>query len=194
LDESQTSERVAVNKAQEGDAEAFAVLVRAYQRRAVSVAYRLLNNMEDAADVAQDAFVKAFRNLGQLEDADKFGAWLLRIVGNLSLNFRRARSLRSAVSLDGDFFEDSDAPDAATKFRLVARQDEDTEQGRQMQRLVQEAIATLPEKQALSLILFSVEGLPQKQVAEIVECSVELVKWNVFQARKKLRTLLADHL
>ncbi len=194
MDESKASERATVNKAQGGDADAFAELVRAYQRRAVSVAYRLLNNIEDASDVAQDAFVKAFRSLGQLEDADKFGSWLLRIVGNLSLNFRRARSLRKAVSLDGDFSTVTDAPDPATKFRLVAPDDVDVEQGQEMHRLVREAIATLPEKQALSLILFSVEGLPQKQVAEIVECSVELVKWNVFQARKKLRALLSDQL
>ncbi len=194
MNESKTSERATVEKAQGGDADAFAELVRAYQRRAVSVAYRLLNNIEDASDVAQDAFVKAFRSMGQLEDAEKFGSWLLRIVGNLSLNFRRARSLRSAVSLDGDFSSDNDAQDAASKFRLVAPDDDDTEQGHEMQGLVRDAIAKLPEKQALSLILFSVEGLPQKQVAEIVECSVELVKWNVFQARKKLRELLSGQL
>lgn len=194
MDESKASERATVKKAQGGDADAFAELVRAYQRRAVSVAYRLLNNIEDASDVAQDAFVKAFRSLGQLQDAEKFGSWLLRIVGNLSLNFRRARSLRSAVSLDGDLSADSNTPGAATKFRLVAKDDVGDGQGQELHRLIREAIAKLPEKQALSLILFSVEGLPQKQVAEIVECSVELVKWNVFQARKKLREWLAEQL
>jgi len=59
---------------------------------------------------------------------------------------------------------------------------------------VGEAIGRLPEKQRLALILFSIEGLPQKEVAEILECSVELVKWNVFQARKTLRKTLAGYL
>ena len=56
------------------------------------------------------------------------------------------------------------------------------------------AIAELPEKQRLALVLFSIEGLPQKEVAEILECSLELVKWNVFQARKHLREQLAEYL
>ena len=56
------------------------------------------------------------------------------------------------------------------------------------------AIARLPEKQRLSLILFAIEGLPQKEVADILECGVEAVKWNVFQARKKLKDELAEYL
>jgi RNA polymerase sigma-70 factor (ECF subfamily) len=59
---------------------------------------------------------------------------------------------------------------------------------------VSRAMETLPEKQRLSLILFSIEGMPQKDVAEILDCSLELVKWNVFQARKKLKELLEEYL
>jgi len=59
---------------------------------------------------------------------------------------------------------------------------------------VEAAIAELPEKQRLSLVLSSVEGVPQKEVAEILDCSVELVKWNVFQARKTLKRVLAPYL
>ena len=59
---------------------------------------------------------------------------------------------------------------------------------------ISDALATLPDKQRLSLVLFSVEGMPQKEVAEVLECSVELVKWNVFQARKKLKDLLEVYL
>ena len=63
----------------------------------------------------------------------------------------------------------------------------------ELERAIDAAMEQLPEKQRLTLILFSVEGLPQKEVAEILECSVELVKWNVFQARKKLKELLGDY-
>ena len=64
----------------------------------------------------------------------------------------------------------------------------------ELKQAISEAMEQLPEKQRLALILFSVEGLPQKEVAEVLDCSVELVKWNVFQARKKLRVLLKEHL
>jgi RNA polymerase sigma-70 factor (ECF subfamily) len=59
---------------------------------------------------------------------------------------------------------------------------------------IQRAIEALPDKQRLALVLFSIEGLPQKEVAAVLDCSVELVKWNVFQARKKLREALGDYL
>ncbi|UCC31361.1 MAG: sigma-70 family RNA polymerase sigma factor, partial [Phycisphaerales bacterium] len=64
----------------------------------------------------------------------------------------------------------------------------------ELQSAVNEAMERLPDKQRLALILFSVEGMPQKEVAEILECSVELVKWNVFQARQKLKEMLKAYL
>ena len=84
-----------------------------------------------------------------------------------------------------------------TTGRTLIRRPEDDENGplpAEMQSAVSDAIATLPDKQRLALILFSVEGMRQKEVAEILECSVELVKWNVFQARQKLKTLLEEFL
>src|SRR3989304_5032746 len=98
--ETSASEISAVRRAQGGDVDAFAELVKQYQRRTVSVAYRLLGNIEDASDVSQDAFVRAYRNLAQLDDPSRFGPWLLGVVSNLALNFRRARKSRSATSLD----------------------------------------------------------------------------------------------
>jgi len=180
-----------VLRAKDGDADAFGELVRIHQRRAVSVAYRLLGNTSDAADAAQDAFVRAYRSLSQLEDPGKFSAWLMRIVSNLALNFRRGRATRSAKSLE-DFGEESNR-DAASGLKLVGERDESPEATRETHNAISEALEKLPDKQRLALILFSVEGLPQKEVAEILECSVELVKWNVFQARQKLRELLAEH-
>lgn len=183
-----------------GEAAAFDELVRRYQRRAVAVAYRLLGNLHDAADVAQDAFLRAYRRLDSLEDHRRFGPWLLRIVSNLSLNFRRSRETgvaRSAVTLD-------DVVERAEEFRSATGEPLGTRLGGsvggdeagsdEMREAVGRAIEQLPDKQRLSLVLFCIEGLPQKQVAEILECSVELVKWNVFQARKTLRKLLAEHI
>jgi len=184
-----------VRKAQKGDVEAFSSLVRLYQRRVVSVAYRLLGNGEDARDVAQDAFVRAYRALGQLEDANRFGPWLMRVVSNLSLNFRRSRKLRAAVSLDGSPENPSIADDPSAGHRQLKGNKVDAGiMAEETSGAIQVAMAQLPEKQRLALILFSVEGMPQNEVAEILDCTVELVKWNVFQARKKLKEALADYL
>ena len=184
--------RTLVCRAQAGDAEAFAGLVRAYQRQVLSVAYRLLGNTEDARDVSQDAFIRAFRSLSQLEDPSRFGPWLMRVVTNLSLNFRRSRHLRRVVSLDeqpslaGAVVED--------KRRTEVWEGETGALSEELHAEVSRAIEGLPERQRLALILFSVEGMPQKDVAQILECSIELVKWNVFQARRKLKEILADFL
>lgn len=181
-----------VQRAQAGEAEAFADLVRRYQRRAVSVAYRLLGNIEDASDVSQDAFVRAYRSLSQLEDPARFGGWLMKVVTNLSLNFRRARSLRATAWLDDEALANVERLDPRTNLRAVSDSaGGDEALPEELHGAVTAALGQLPEKQRLALVLFSVEGLPQKEVAEILDCSVELVKWNVFQARKKLKDALA---
>jgi len=184
-----------VNRARNGDSEAFDALVRTYQRQVISVAFRLLGNGEDAQDVGQEAFVRAYRSLPQLADPSRFAPWLMRTVTNLALNFRRARRLRSAASLD-ESEGLLDTARTATDGRPVVgnRQANAGPLPDEVHGAVTRAIETLPDKQRLALVLFSVEGMPQKDVAEILDCSAELVKWNVFQARKKLKELLAEYL
>ena len=83
-----------------GKRAAFDVLVGRYQRQAVAVSYRLLGNSHDALEVTQDAFIKAFSSLATLQKPEAFGGWLMRIVSNLSLNYRRSRKTRSQLPLD----------------------------------------------------------------------------------------------
>jgi RNA polymerase sigma-70 factor (ECF subfamily) len=176
-----------------GDRTAFDQLIERYQRQATAVAYRLLGNLHDALEVCQDAFLRAYRNLGTLEDERRFGPWLLRIVTNLSLNFRRARAAGGRrVS-----FEDCILDDGRPRAELLADSPNSDERpgaktaADELSTFLHEAIAELPEKQRMALVLFSIEQLPQKEVAEIMDCGVEAVKWHVFQARRKLRERLA---
>src|SRR5881396_919961 len=82
-----------------GRRDAFDTLIRRYQRQAVAVSYRLLGNSHDALEVTQDAFLKAFSSLETLQKPEAFGGWLMRIVSNLSLNYRRSRKTRTSVPL-----------------------------------------------------------------------------------------------
>src|SRR3954469_9014646 len=88
-----------VEAAQRGDRKAFDELIRKYQKQAVSVSYKLLGNTNDALEVTQDAFLKAYTSLKTLEKPGAFGGWLMRIVSNLSLNYRRSRTTRKSVPL-----------------------------------------------------------------------------------------------
>src|SRR5690349_11385257 len=83
----------------DGNRAAFDDLIRRYQRQAVAVSYRLLGNSSDALEVTQDAFLKAFTSLATLQKPEAFGGWLMRIVSNLSLNYRRSRKTRASVPL-----------------------------------------------------------------------------------------------
>jgi RNA polymerase sigma-70 factor, ECF subfamily len=175
-----------VRQAQQGNRQFFDMLIRRYQRQAVSVAYRLLGNTEDAMEVTQDAFIKGFTSLATLQKPEAFAGWLMRIVSNLSLNYRRSRKTRLALPLE-DLVAGSEPAGSTSQSPAHLLQ------SRELGRGIQEALAQLPEKQRLAIVLFTIEQLPQKQVAEAMECSVEAVKWYVFQARKKLKTLLKDH-
>jgi RNA polymerase sigma-70 factor (ECF subfamily) len=181
-----------------GQRKAFDELIRRYQRQAVAVSYRLLGNSQDSLEVTQDAFLKAFTSLATLNKPEAFGGWLMRIVSNLSLNYRRSRKTRSQLPLDdllgpmhGDQTETSGAgsewmsgPDDPVR-RL-----ESQEMGQRLKR----ALEQLPEKQRLAIIMFTIDEMPQKDVAEALQCSVEAVKWHVFQGRKKLKEMLKEHL
>lgn len=173
-----------------GDLAAYDRLIERYQRRAVAVSYRLLGKMDDAMDVSQDAFLRAFKALATLEQAERFGPWLMRIVSNLSLNFRRARKPMLSLTT-GDDDEGREERELAGRKGTHDGPDE-VMQSFEAESAISKAMESLPEKQRLALILFAIEEVPQKEVAEILECSVEMVKWNVFQARRTLKKLLAE--
>lgn len=180
-------------RVRQGDHDAFASLVRRYQPRANAVAYRLLNHREDAMEIVQDAFLKAYRSIESLQSPERFGSWLLRIVSNLSLNRRRSRALRKSLSLDAprdhtDQADSHDRPDPRQHSPLAEAI------GSDLQDALQDAIDALPDAQRLALVLFSLEEMPQKDIAHILDCSVEAVKWNVFAARKSLRATLEERL
>lgn len=182
-----------VRAARKGQLAAFDRLVERYQRQATAVAYRLLNNMDDAMEIVQDAFLNAFDKLESLSEPGRFGPWLLRIVSNLSLNRRRARMLRRAASLDAADEENSDRPELNLADERTAGPEAQAS-AKDVQRLIAKALDELPEMQRQALVLFSIQEMPQKEVAAILGCSVEAVKWHVFTARKKLKDKLKDYL
>ena len=171
-----------------GDVESFETLIRRYERQAAAVSYRLLGNRSDSEDVLQNAYLKAYQALDSLQDPDRFGPWLLRIVSNLSLNYRRQRASRSTLSLTATDTEKSDpASQMADGSALLPDQVLISDE---LKDAITFAMETLPQKQQLALTLFSIQGMPQKEVAEVMRCSVEAVKWHVFTARKALREKL----
>ena len=183
-----------VESALGGDASAFDQLMRRYERRVVAAAVRLVGDMHDAVEIAQEVFLRAFRRLASLNEPARFGAWLLRITTNLALNYRRSRATtRAMTSLDGGVSATADSSlhdtlpgrDGPLAARLHAAE---------LLERTRDAIERLPARQRTALVLSSIEARPQREIAEQMGCSVEAVKWHVFQARKRLRETLGRQL
>ncbi len=190
---------VLVRRVLAGEREAFDELIRRYQRQAVAVSHRLLGNTQDSLEVTQDSFLKAFTSLATLQKPEAFGGWLMRIVSNLSLNYRRSRKLRTQLPLDdllGPMGSEQADSSTGGGSEWMARNDDPVHAlaSKEMGQRLQTALAELPEKQRLAIVMFAMQEMSQKDVAEALGCSVEAVKWHVFQGRKKLRELLQEHL
>jgi RNA polymerase sigma-70 factor, ECF subfamily len=138
-----------------GEREAFDELIRRYQRQAVAVSYRLLGNLQDALEVTQDAFLKAFTSLDTLQKPEAFGGWLMRIVSNLSLNFRRSRRSGSQLPLDDLLGPSDPARGESGQSEWMARADDPLRQlqSEELGRRLEQALRQLPEKQRLAIIL-----------------------------------------
>lgn len=176
-----------------GERQAFDRLVERYQRRASTVAFRLLGDIHDALEVCQEAFIRAYRNLETLEHPERFGSWLMRIVTNLSLNYRRDRAAGGRkISFDDCLAQDERQGEERFSQASVQAPPSAELDAAETRERVGQAIAALPSRQRTALVLFSIEQLPQRQVAGIMACSVEAVKWHVFQARRKLKEHLAE--
>ena len=147
--------------------------------------------------MTQDAFLKGYASLSTLQKPEAFGGWLMRIVSNLSLNYRRGRKTRSQLPLDDMLGPiDTGQTQASGRSEWMSQNADPahTIESREMGRQLQEALNQLPEKQRLAIVMFTIEQMPQKEVAETLQCSVEAVKWHVFQGRKKLKELMKDYL
>jgi RNA polymerase sigma-70 factor (ECF subfamily) len=168
-----------VARAVAGDRAAFGTLVERYAGVARRVARAVLGNAEDADDAAQDAMLSALVKLDQYDQRRPFGPWLLRIVANAATDRRRRRTVRRAEPLDPGFVAGGPRPDTTAERRALAER-------------LREALAELPERRRMAVVLFDVEGYSHGEIAEILRIPEGTVRSEVFHARRRLRALLVD--
>jgi len=171
-------DREAVLACQRGEREAFDRLVTRYQRDVYRLCYRYVNNHHDANDLAQEAFLRAYKAIGRFRGDSSFSTWLYRIAVNACLNFRASRKPAAEPLPEG-------LPDPAVPALDRVERDEQS-------RLVRQAVSRLPEKQRATLILKIYHDLTHEEVAGILGSSVGTVKANLFHALGNLRRLLAS--
>jgi RNA polymerase sigma-70 factor (ECF subfamily) len=166
-----------------GDATAFEQIILRYETRVLSVATRLMGTRDDARDVAQDVFLRAFKYLHRLDVHKPMEPWLVRITVNVCRDSARARQRRRNMFVDGQRPETADRsadPDAS-----LIREEE--------RAILQRALERLPEKERLAILLRDVEGLPTSEVASILQSSETTVRSQVSRGRLRLKAAV-DHL
>jgi RNA polymerase sigma-70 factor, ECF subfamily len=174
---SREDDRAAIRGAQAGDREAFDLLVERHQRDVYRLCYRYLNNHEDANDMAQEAFLKAYRAIGKFRGDSSFTTWLYRIAVNTCLNFRASRRPNQEELPEG--LPDL-GPGAGVRMEQAEREKE-----------VRAAVSRLPDRQRATLILKVYHELTHEEVAQVLGSSVGTVKANLFHALGNLRKMLA---
>lgn len=151
------------------------MLVKKYRGEAVNIAYSLLGCRADGEDVAQESFIKIYRNIGGFKEKSKFSTWLYRIVVNTACDFLR-RKKNAPISLDDIKYTPSVLPK------------ERESQGNK--ELINEALAKIPFEYRSALILKEIEGLSYKEIAEALKISIGTVESRIFRGRAMLKDFL----
>jgi RNA polymerase sigma-70 factor, ECF subfamily len=149
---------------------------------------RVLQNEEDAADVAQEGFVRVYQHREKFKADQKFTTWLYAIATNLARDRLRWRSRHPAVGLDEVSSDGVPVADGTSEERTPRHVLEAAE----LSEMVRRAVAELPEELRVPFVLAQYEGLPQAQIAAILSCSIKAVETRVYRARKQLRDKLAE--
>ena len=181
-----------VRRAQAGDTGAYDDLVRRHQERIYATIYHMTSNHEDANDLAQDAFIKAYQALKSFKGDSSFFTWIYRIAVNRTINFLKQRKHRAAMSLNDIDFNAEHDPD------LVALVSDKTPRREavlsELQEKLNEAMQKLSETHRLVVTLHDVQGMAHEEIARIMDCNVGTVRSRLFYARQQLQAHLSDFL
>lgn len=184
----EVSEKKIIEKVLGGDANAFEELVLKYEKTVYNLALRMVGDRDDASDMTQETFIKAYGSLSSFRGDSKFSVWIYRITTNVCLDFLRSKSRKQQVSLtvsDDDEDAQLDIPDPSS-----------TPEQQLMQKMsmqsVEEGLKTLPDKQRQILVMRELGGMSYAEIGAALSLEEGTVKSRIFRARKRLCTFLLD--
>jgi RNA polymerase sigma factor (sigma-70 family) len=182
-----------VRRVQAGDVAAFDLLVTKYRERVLGVVYNMTSNREDAADLSQDAFIKAFQSIQRFQGQSSFFTWLYRIAVNSTLSHLRKNRLRSFFSLESIREEDpvsKEVVDALTDKTGAGRETF----VRELQEKLNDAMQKLSINHRTVVTLFEIDGLSHQEIADVLGCSVGTVRSRLHYAKQLLQAELQAYL
>jgi RNA polymerase sigma-70 factor (ECF subfamily) len=181
-----------VRLSKEGDLLAYDYLVQRFQERIYATIYHMTSNHEDANDLTQDSFIKAFQALRSFKGSSSFYTWVYRIAVNKTINYLKQRRHRGHMSLNELDFNAENDPD------LVALVSDKTPQRdaalKELKEKLNEALQRLSEPHRLVVTLHDIQGMAHEEIAEIMDCNVGTVRSRLFYARQQMQGMLSDYL
>ena len=181
-----------VKNARRGDLKAYDELVKRYQERIYATIYHMTSNHEDANDLAQESFIKAYSALKSFKGGSSFYTWLYRIAVNKTINFLKQRKNKYHLSLnDLDVHAEND-PDLVA---LVSDKTPFREAGlTELQKKLNEALLKLSEPHRMVVVLHDVQGQSHDEIAEVMGCNIGTVRSRLFYARQQLQGYLTEYI
>lgn len=185
----EVSEKKIIEKVLGGDANAFEELVLKYEKTVYNLALRMVGDRDDAFDMTQEAFIKAYGSLSSFRGDSKFSVWIYRITTNVCLDFLRSKSRKQQVSLTVSDDDDEDAqldipdPSSTPEQQLIKKISMQS---------VEEGLKTLPDKQRQILVMRELGGMSYAEIGKALSLEEGTVKSRIFRARKRLCTFLLD--
>src|SRR5471032_1630287 len=177
-----------VRRARRGDLTAYDELVKRYQERIYATIYHMTSNHEDANDLAQEAFIKAYSALKSFKGGSSFYTWLYRIAFNKTINFLKQRKNKFHLSLSDIDFNAEHDPDL---MALISDKTPVREVGlSELQKKLNEALLKLSEPHRMVVVLHDVQGQSHEEIAEIMGCNIGTVRSRLFYARQQLQGFL----
>jgi len=187
-----TEEMVLVDRARGGELRAYDELIKRYQERIYATVYHMTSNHEDANDLAQESFVKAYQALKSFKGGSSFYTWLYRIAVNKTINFLKQRKNRQHMSLNDLDFNAEHDPDLVA---LISDKTPRREAGlNELQEKLNGALLKLSEHHRMAVVLHDVQGLSHEEIAKIMHCNIGTVRSRLFYARQQLQALMADYI
>ncbi len=183
------SDKQLVQKVQQGDKRAFDFLVIKYQHKVLSIVSRYVNDPVEAQDVSQEAFIKAYRAIGNFRGDSAFYTWIYRIAINTAKNYLVSRGRRPPSSdvdvVDAEAFHSADAlRDISSPEKQLARD--------QLEKAVFEGIRALPDELRTAVTLRELDGLSYEEIAEVMDCPVGTVRSRIFRAREGIDKYVSE--
>ncbi|MBN1945211.1 MAG: sigma-70 family RNA polymerase sigma factor [Bradymonadales bacterium] len=182
-----------VKRVKNGDKEAFRILVERYQKKVFSIAYGMVHNREDAMDLTQDAFLKAYHNLEQFEGSSSFYTWLYRIAINVSIDMIRRSGKHVLVDYDDRLLRDTEHAEGGLMPSTLGVDPQRTYGRKELLEQIDRALADLSPIHKEAILLREVEGLSYQEMAEVMGVSKGTVMSRLHHARRNLQARLLTY-